>query len=64
MKILKHVLILTLFTVSVSSAQTTVELQNGLNGYNGCEDSYLLFMQGILFAEKENIDVYYDSAQT
>ena len=64
MKILKHFLIVTLIAASFTKAQTTVELQNGLNGYNGCEDSYLLFMQGILFAEKENIDVYYDSAQT
>lgn len=60
----KYLLILSLFTPFFAAAQTTVKLQNGLNGYTGCEDSYLLFMQGILFAEEENIDVYYDSAQT
>ena len=64
MKMLKHLFILLLFIAFAAVAQTTVELQNGLNGYTGCEDSYLLFMQGILFAEEENIDVYYDSAQT
>lgn len=64
MNVLKHFFVLSLLTAFAAVAQTTVELQNGLNGYNGCEDSYLLFMQGILFAEEENVDVYYDSAQT
>ena len=56
-------IVLAVMCVSVK-AQTTVILQNGESGYTGCEDSYLLRMQGILFAEKENIDVYYDSAMS
>lgn len=37
----KKILLLVLFTLVLSVLAGEITLQNGLNGYNGCEDTHL-----------------------
>ncbi len=37
----KHFFIVSLFVAVAAQAQTTVTLQNGQNGYTGCQDVYI-----------------------
>ena len=48
---LKLNLFVLLFAGAVSSAQVSVQLQNGLNGYTGCKDRELHYKGVPVFAD-------------
>lgn len=53
MKMFKYFSIMAILSLITVFAETTVVLQNGLNGYNGCQD---------LFIGNEKLSEYYMDA--